>query len=73
MERNDFAQFLGKLKVTNEKGQDIDAFVKKYEHRNVYFYNDGCIKKILANEKNLMLTTDLVNAALGLIGSDRNR
>ena len=35
------------------------------------FYNDGCIKKILASEKNLVLTTDLVNAALGLIGSDR--
>ena len=35
-------------------------------------YNDGCIKKILASEKkNIMLTTDLVNAALGLIGSDR--
>ncbi len=71
MERNDFAQFLGKLKNANDNGQDIDAFVKQYEHRNVYFYNDGCIKKILANEKNLILTTDLVNAALGLIGSDR--
>ena len=44
--------------------------IKEYEHRNVYFYNDGCIKKILASEKNIMLTTDLVNAALGLIGSD---
>lgn len=71
MERNEFAQFLGKLRNANDNGQDIDAFVKQYEHRNVYFYNDGCIKKILANEKNLMLTTDLVNAALGLIGSDR--
>ena len=71
MKREEFAEFLGKLKETNEKGQDIDAFVKKYEHRNVYFYNDGCIKKILASEKNLMLTTDLVNAALGLMGSDR--
>ena len=71
MKREEFAEFLGKLKVTNEKSQDIDAFVKKYEHRNVYFYNDGCIKKILASEKNLMLTTDLVNAALGLMGSDR--
>ena len=71
MTREDFAEFLGKLKDTKEKGQDIDAFVKKFEHRNVYFYNDGCIKKILASEKNLMLTTDLVNAALNLIGSDR--
>ena len=71
MTREEFAEFLGKLKETKEKGNDIDAFVKEYEHRNVYFYNDGCIKKILANEKNLILTTDLVNAALGLIGSDR--
>ena len=71
MTREDFAEFLGKLKETKEKGQDIDAFVKKFEHRNVYFYNDGCIKKILASEKNLMLTTDLINAALNLIGSDR--
>ena len=71
MNREEFAEFLGKLRETNDNGQDIDAFVKKYEHRNVYFYNDGCIKKILASEKNLMLTTDLVNAALGLIGSDR--
>ena len=71
MKRDEFAEFLGKLKETNDNGQDIDAFVKKYEHRNVYFYNDGCIKKILASEKNLMLTTDLVNAALGLMGSDR--
>ena len=71
MKREEFAEFLGKLRETNDNGQDIDAFVKKYEHRNVYFYNDGCIKKILASEKNLMLTTDLVNAALGLMGSDR--
>lgn len=71
MKRDEFAEFLGKLRETNDNGQDIDAFVKKYEHRNVYFYNDGCIKKILASEKNLMLTTDLVNAALGLMGSDR--
>ena len=71
MTREKFAEFLGKLKETKEKGLDIDAFVKKYEHRNVYFYNDGCIKKILASEKNLVLTTDLVNAALGLMGANR--
>lgn len=41
MERNDFAQFLSKLRNANDNGQDIDAFVKQYEHRNVYFYNDG--------------------------------
>jgi predicted transposase/invertase (TIGR01784 family) len=71
MTREEFAQFLGKLREINNNGGDIDAFVKEHEHRNVYFYNDGCIKKILASEQNLMLTTDLVNAALGLIGSDR--
>ena len=71
MTREEFAEFLGKLKETKENGLDIDDFVKKYEHRNVYFYNDGCIKKILASEKNLVLTTDLVNAALGLMGADR--
>ncbi|MBR5413634.1 MAG: PD-(D/E)XK nuclease family transposase [Fibrobacter sp.] len=71
MKRDEFAKFLGELKNVNDNGQDTDAFVKKYEHRNVYFYNDGCIKKILASEKNLILTTDLVNAALNLIGSDR--
>lgn len=71
MKREEFAKFLGELKIVNDKGQDTDAFIKNYEHRNVYFYNDGCIKKILASEKNLILTTDLVNAALNLIGSDR--
>ena len=71
MIREEYAQFLGKLREINNNGGDIDAFVKEHEHRNVYFYNDGCIKKILASEKNIMLTTDLVNAALGLIGTDR--
>ncbi|MBQ3714540.1 MAG: Rpn family recombination-promoting nuclease/putative transposase [Fibrobacter sp.] len=70
MIREEFAEFLKELRIINDNGGDVDAFVKKYEHRNVYFYNDGCIKKILASEKNIMLTTDLVNAALGLIGSD---
>jgi len=71
MIREEFAQFLKKLKTANDNGQDIDAIVKENEHRNVYFYNDGCIKKILASEKNLTLTTDLINAALNLVGSDR--
>ena len=71
MTREQFAEFLGKLREINNNGGDIDAFVKEHEHQNVYFYNDGCIKKILASEQNLMLTTDLVNAALGLVGSDR--
>lgn len=71
MTREEFAVFQRKLKNADDNGLDLDAIVKEYEHRNVYFYNDGCIKKILANEKNLMLTTDLINAALNLVGSDR--
>ena len=71
MTREQFAQFLAELKKASDNGQDIDAIVKKHEHENVYFYNDGCIKKILANEKNLALTTDLINATLNLIGTDR--
>jgi hypothetical protein len=71
MTREEFAVFQHKLKNANDNGLNLDAIVKEYEHRNVYFYNDGCIKKILASEKNLMLTTDLLNAALNLVGSDR--
>ena len=71
MIREEFAEFLKELRKINDNGGNVDAFVKEYENKNVYFYNDGCIKKILASEKNLMLTTDLVNAALGLIGSER--
>ena len=71
MTREEFALFLKELRNVQEKGGDVDAYVKQYENRNVYFYNDGCIKKILASEKNLALTTDLINAALNLIGSDR--
>ena len=71
MIREEFAEFLKELRKINDNGGDVDAFVKEHEHKNVYFYNDGCIKKILASEKNLALTTDLVNAALGLIGSER--
>ncbi|MBR5413102.1 MAG: hypothetical protein IK114_08670 [Fibrobacter sp.] len=43
MKRDEFARFLGELRKTKENGQDIDAFVKNYEHRNVYFYNDGSL------------------------------
>lgn len=71
MTREEFAVFQRKLKNSDDNGLDLDAIIKEYEHRNVYFYNDGCIKKILASEKNLMLTTDLINAALNLVGSDR--
>jgi len=71
MTREEFVAFQRKLKNADNNGLDLDAIVKEYENRNVYFYNDGCIKKILASEKNLMLTTDLLNAALNLVGSDR--
>lgn len=69
MTREEFANFLTRLKTAKEAGQDLDAIVKEHEHRNVYFYNDACIKKILASEKNISLTTDLINAALNLIGA----
>lgn len=71
MTREEFVVFQRNLKNADNSGLDLDAVVKEYENRNVYFYNDGCIKKILASEKNLMLTTDLLNAALNLVGSDR--
>lgn len=71
MEREEFAIFLKHLKEASDRKQDIDAIVKEHEHRNVYIYNDGCFKKIFASEKNIALTTDLINACLNLIGADR--
>lgn len=71
MTREEFAQFLDKLRNADKNGQDTDAIVKSYERQNVYFYNDACIKKILASEKNIALTTDLINAALDLVGPNR--
>ena len=71
MIREEFARFLEKLRKADEKGEDTDAIVKSYEKHNVYFYNDACIKKILASEKNIALTTDLINAALDLVGPNR--
>ncbi|MBQ7081487.1 MAG: PD-(D/E)XK nuclease family transposase [Fibrobacter sp.] len=71
MTREEFALFLKDLRNVQDRGGDVDAYVKQFENRNVYFYNDGCIKKILASEKNIALTTDLINAALNLVGSDR--
>ena len=70
MTRKEFAQFLDKLRDADKNGQDTDAIVKEHERQNVYFYNDACIKKILASEKNIALTTDLINAALDLAGPD---
>ena len=70
MTRKEFAQFLDKLRDADKNGLDTDAIVKAHERQNVYFYNDACIKKILASEKNIALTTDLINAALDLVGPD---
>ena len=70
MNRVEFAQFLDKLRDADKNGLDTDAIVKEHERQNVYFYNDACIKKILASEKNIALTTDLINAALDLAGPD---
>jgi hypothetical protein len=71
MIREEFARFLEKLRTADENGEDTDAIVKSHEKHNVYFYNDACIKKILASEKNIDLTTDLINAALNLVGAER--
>lgn len=71
MTKEKFAEFLLELRQANANGRDIDAIVKQHEHENAYIYNDGIFKKIFASEKNIALTTDLVNAALNLVGSDR--
>ena len=70
MTREEFALFLDKLRDADKNGLDTDAIVKAHEKHNVYFYNDACIKKILASEKNIALTTDLINAALDLVGAE---
>ena len=71
MNREQFGFFLKKLRTAKENGLDVDSVVKEHENENVYFYNDSCIKKILASEKNIILTTDLINASLNLLGADR--
>ena len=71
MTREEFAKFIEKLKEADKRGEDLDAIIKEHENETVYIYNDGCFKKIFANEKNITLTTDLVNAALNLEGADR--
>ncbi|MCL4101453.1 hypothetical protein MMG03_001031 [Fibrobacter succinogenes] len=74
MTREEFAELLKKLRVENENGarpEDLDNIFQPYADRNVYIYNDACIKKILASNENLDLTTDLVNAALNLQGEER--
>lgn len=74
MTREEFAELLKKLRVANENGakpEDLDDILQPYADRNVYIYNDACIKKILASNENLDLTTDLVNAALNLQGEER--
>ena len=71
MTRTEYAAFLEILKEADKRGEDLDAIVKEHENENVYVYNDACFKKIFASEKNIALTTDLVNAALDLKGPDR--
>ncbi|WP_295684746.1 PD-(D/E)XK nuclease family transposase [uncultured Fibrobacter sp.] len=71
MIREEFAEFLKELRKINDNGGDVDAFVKEYENKNVYAYNDACFKRIFADERNLALTKDLVNACLNLVGSER--
>lgn len=73
MNREEFANLLKNIKNVHDKGgtpEDLDAFLLPYANRNVYFYNDACVKKILASQENIPLTVDLVNASLDLKGSD---
>jgi len=69
--RNEYSDFLDMLKEAEKQGKDLDAIIKEHENENVYIYNDACFKKIFASEKNIALTTDLVNAALNLEGANR--
>lgn len=71
MNRETFARFLGELKAVNDNGGDIDAFVKQYEHRNVYIYNDACFRRVFATPENLSLIVDLLNASLNLADERR--
>lgn len=74
MNREEFADLLKKLRKMNDDGcrpEDLDEFLLPYSNRNVYLYNDACVKKILASTENIDLTTDLVNAALDLQGDNR--
>ena len=70
MTRDKFAIFLKTLREAKDE-QDAEAIVKAHENENVYIYNDLCLKKIFASEKNIALTTDLINASLNLVGDDR--
>ncbi len=73
MNREEFANLLKKIKEIHERGgspEKLDEFLRSYANRNVYLFNDACIKKILACQENIPLVEDLVNAALNLRGSD---
>lgn len=48
MIREQFANFLAKLREADEKGLDLDVIVKAHEHENAYIYNDCVFKKIRA-------------------------
>lgn len=65
--------FLTEVHQAKKNGKDINEIISRYHdrYRNVYIYNDFCIKHILTGGgKDLTLVTNLVNAALRLTGSD---
>ncbi|MCQ2103773.1 MAG: PD-(D/E)XK nuclease family transposase [Fibrobacter sp.] len=65
--------FLTEVHQAKKNGKDINEIISRYHdrYRNVYIYNDFCIKHILTGGgKDLTLVTNLANAALRLTGSD---
>ncbi len=67
------SRFLEEVHQAKKNGKDINEIISRYHHRyrNVYIYNDFCIKHILTGGgKDLTLATNLVNAALHLTGCE---
>lgn len=67
------SRFLREVHWAKKHGGDVGKVINRYHrwYRNVYIYNDFCIKHILTGDsKDLSLVTNLVNAALHLTGSE---
>ncbi|MCQ2098564.1 MAG: Rpn family recombination-promoting nuclease/putative transposase [Fibrobacter sp.] len=67
------SRFLREVHWAKKHGWDVGAVIRRYHgwYKNVYIYNDFCIKHILTGGgKDLTLATNLVNAALHLTGCE---
>ncbi len=67
------SRFLREVHWAKKNGGDVGQVIRRYHkwYRNVYIYNDFCIKHILTGGgKDLTLATNLVNAALHLTGCE---